>query len=62
MTTWTNFINWLGELLESSFLLLEAGGNMVNLLISLMGVAYFLYWMKEQSRYNKEADNGNGIK
>jgi hypothetical protein len=53
--TWTEFVYALGDFIESTFVIIEKGGNTVNNFFIVVGFVLFFYWLKKQADYNKEA-------
>jgi len=46
----------IGELIQSSFLILEALENKFNYAVIVLGFIGLFYWLNLQRKYNKEAD------
>ncbi len=52
----------IGDLVSSTFVLLEAGGNFVNYTFLIGGFVGLFIWLKMQANYNKEAAANNTLK
>jgi hypothetical protein len=59
---WNDFVYGLGDLLESTFKILPAMGDLPNNIFIVIGFVLFIYWIKEQGRYNKEAEKNGTLK
>ena len=59
----TEFIYWLGDIFTWTFKnILEPLGDFPNMLISIVGLAGFLYWMLLiQPKFNKKAKDSGGL-
>lgn len=56
------FITGLGDLIFSSFAILEMLGNSFNYLIMLVGFIMMLGWIRRMAQYNKEAEQNGTLK
>jgi hypothetical protein len=45
----------LGDLIESTFFLLESSGNKMNVLIIIVGSIACAMWIKQMAKYDQEA-------
>jgi hypothetical protein len=58
----TELIYGLGELLQQSFAILPALGNIPNVIFIIIGFLLFFFWIKEMARYNREAEERGTLK
>jgi len=56
------FIAGLGDLVASSFVILEMLGNNFNYLIMAVGFLMMLGWIRRMAKYNKEAAENGTLK
>ena len=56
------FIEGLGELASSSFVILEMLGNNFNYLIIAVGFIMMVGWVRRMAQYNKEAQENGTLK
>lgn len=56
-----DFFEGLGELIESTFVLMELGGNAVNVAFILVGSAMGLWWIAQMMKYSKQAKQENKL-
>lgn len=57
--TFKDVIFGIGDLIESSFVLMELGGNNVNVLFILVGSVLMAWWIAQMIKFNKDAkENG----
>lgn len=59
---WNDFVYALGDFFQWTFKILPAMGDLPNNIFILIGFGLFFYWIKEQSRYNKEAEKNGTLK
>lgn len=52
----------IGDIIQSSFVLLEAGQNYVNYTFLIGGFVGLFVWLRMQSNFNKEAERTGGLK
>ena len=49
----TEFWLWLGEIITDSFAILTVSENIPNYAFIIIGIVFFIYWMIELFKYNK---------
>ncbi len=59
--TWNDFVYGLGDLLEASFAVLPALGNLPNILFSLVIFGGLVYWILELNKYRAQAKQTGGV-
>ena len=52
----------IGDLIYSTFGILEAGGNLVNYTFLIGGFVGLFIWLRMQANYNKEAEQAGTLK
>lgn len=58
----TDFFEGIGDLVYSTFGLLEAGGNFVNYTFLVGGFVGLFIWLRMQANFNKEAEANGTLK
>ncbi len=58
----TDFIYWLGDVLYAFFGVFEKLGNIPNYLFIVLGFVGLAYWLIEQKKYNKKAQETGALK
>jgi len=53
--TWNEIVYGLGDLIEATFVILPALGNIPNIIFIAIIFAAFVYWLGELRKYHKEA-------
>jgi len=59
---WNDLVYGLGDFFQWTFKILPILGNIPNNVFLLIGFVLFFYWIKEQHRYNKEAEKNGTLK
>ena len=59
--TWNDFVYGLGDLLEASFTILPALGNIPNILFSAIIFFGLVYWIGQLKNYKAEAKRNGTI-
>jgi hypothetical protein len=59
---WNDFVYGLGDFFQWTFKILPTLGDLPNNIFILVGFGLFFYWIKEQNRYNKEAEKNGTLK
>ncbi len=58
----TNLFQSIGDFFEWSFIYIQKLDNLPNYFFIAIGFIGFIYWMREQARYNREARESGGMK
>ncbi len=59
--TWNDFVYGLGDLMEATFSILPALGNLPNILFAGVIFAGLVYWILELQKYKSEAKKTGGM-
>ena len=60
--TFSDIVYAIGDLIESTFVVLEAGQNHVNTAFIILGFILLAYWLRRQANYNKKAEENGTLK
>lgn len=58
----TELVYAIGDFFQATFKILPLLGNKVNWLFIIIGFVGMVYWLRKQSKYNKEAESSNTLK
>lgn len=60
--SFTELVNNTGELIQSTFVILESLNNKANILFVLGGIVFFFGWIWKMNQYDKEADRNGTMR
>ncbi len=60
--TFTQFMLKTKKAFEWVFSLMEGPNRIVNIMFILIGAAGVIYWLSQQTKYNKEAEKNGTVK